>query len=193
MSFFEKLEIWKEEYLFLKYAFLNFKDYKNLGFNLPIGLILIFLAIAFPIMVFFINNKKNTTCFAMKQLVRHEAFSEESAKNLTTLRLFNNKLFKKMLLSGGQIASIIKIVGYEKPSYEEYLKAKKEKKKLSKINFSEIKIFISEEKKEEAETIAEAEITPIWKPIVISVAGIAILALLFIFMPEILTLLNSSI
>ena len=82
MSFVEKLEIWKEEYLFLKYAFLNFKDYKNLGFNLPIGLILIFLAIAFPIMVFFINKKKNTTCFAMKQLVRHEAFSEESAKNL---------------------------------------------------------------------------------------------------------------
>ena len=45
MSFFEKLEIWKEEYIFFKYALLNFKDYKNLNFNFPIGIILILLAV----------------------------------------------------------------------------------------------------------------------------------------------------
>ena len=70
MSFFEKLEAWKEEYLFLKYVFLNFKDYKNLGFNFPIGIILIIFAVAFPLTVFFINSKKNTITFAIKQLDR---------------------------------------------------------------------------------------------------------------------------
>ena len=193
MSFFEKLEAWKEEYLFLKYVFLNFKDYKNLGFNFPIGIILIIFAVAFPLTVFFINSKKNTITFAIKQLVRHEASSEESAKSLSTLRLSKTKTFKKMLVSGGQLSSMIKIVGYQKPSYEEYIKAKKEKKESAKINFDEIKIFLSAESKERAETIAEAEITPIWKPLLISAAGVLLIALLFIFMPEILNILNNNI
>lgn len=193
MSFFEKLEIWKEEYVILRHVFLNFKDYKNLNFNFPIGIILILFMIAFPIAVFFINNKRNTISFAMKQLVRHEAFDEESAKSLSALRLSNVKSFKKMLTSSGQLSSMIKIVGYEKPSYEDYIKAKKEKKNLEKPNFEEMKIFISEDSREKAETIAESEITPIWKPILIASVGVLILVLLFIFMPEILEFLNNSI
>lgn len=193
MSFFEKLEAWKEEYLFLQYVFLNFKDYKNLGFNFPIGLILIFFAIVFPIAVFVINKRKNTVTLVVKQLTRHEAFSEESAKTLSALRLSNIKSLKKSLFYGGQLSSMIKIVGYQKPSYEEYVKSKKEKKKLDKPNFDEMKIFISPDSKEKAETIAEAEITPIWKPVVISAAGVIIIAILFIFMPEILDFLNKSI
>ena len=193
MSFFEKLEIWKEEYVILRHVFLNFKDYKNLNFNFPIGIILILFMIAFPIAVFFINKKRNTISFAMKQLVRHEAFNEQSAKSLSALRLSNLKSFKKMLTSSGQLSSMIKIVGYQKPSYEDYIKAKKEKKNLEKPNFEEVKIFISEDSREKAETIAESEITPIWKPILIAAVGVIILVLLFIFMPEILDFLNSSI
>lgn len=193
MSFFEKLEALKEEYLFFEYLFLNFKDYKNLGFNLPIGLILVFFAVAFPLAVLFINSKKNTITFAVRQLVRHEAFDESSAKSLSSLRLSQSKSFKKMLVSGGELSSMIKIVGYEKPSYEDYVKLKKENKNTAKINFDEIKIYLKTESKEKAYTIAEAEITPIWKPILIIASGILILALLFIFMPEILNLLNESL
>ncbi len=192
MSFFEKLEVWKEEYLFLKYVFLNFKDYKNLNFNFPIGLILLFFIIAFPITVFFINKKKNTVTFAVKQLLRHEALDEESAKTLSSLRLSKSKSFKRMIVSGGQLSSMIKIVGYKKPSYEEYIEAKKEKK-TEKINLDEIKIFLSKDSKKKAETIAEAELTPIWKPILISLAGIIIIAILFVFMPEILDFLNNAL
>lgn len=193
MSFFEKLEALKEEYLFFEYLFLNFKDYKNLGFNFPIGLILVFFAVAFPLAVLFINSKKNTITFAVRQLVRHEAFDESSAKSLSSLRLSQSKSFKKMLVSGGELSSMIKIVGYEKPSYEDYVKLKKENKNPEKINFDEIKIYLKSESKEKAYTIAEAEITPIWKPILIIASGILILALLFIFMPEILDFLNKSL
>lgn len=193
MSFFEKLEALKEEYLFFEYLFLNFKDYKNLGFNFPIGLILVFFAVAFPLAVLFINSKKNTITFAVRQLVRHEAFDESSAKSLSSLRLSQSKSLKKMLVSGGELSSMIKIVGYEKPSYEDYVKLKKENKNPEKINFDEIKIYLKSESKEKAYTIAEAEITPIWKPILIIASGILILALLFIFMPEILDFLNKSL
>ncbi len=193
MSFFEKLEVWKEEYLLLKYIFLNFEDYKNLGFNFPIGLILLFSIIAFPIAVFFITRKKNTVTFVVKQLLRHEALNEESAKTLSELRLSKIKSLRKMLFSVGQLSSMIKTVGYKKPSYEEYVKAKKEKTKVENPNLDEIKIFISEDGKEKAQTIAESEITPFWKPILISFVGIIIITILFICMPEILNFLNNSL
>lgn len=190
MSFFEKLEVWKEEYLLLKYIFLNFEDYKNLGFNFPIGLILLFSIIAFPIAVFFITRKKNTVTFVVKQLLRHEALNEESAKTLSELRLSK---IKSLRFSVGQLSSMIKTVGYKKPSYEEYVKAKKEKTKVENPNLDEIKIFISEDGKEKAQTIAESEITPFWKPILISFVGIIIITILFICMPEILNFLNNSL
>ncbi len=193
MTFFEKLEIWKTENIFLKHLFLDFKDYKNLNFNFPIGLILIFFMIAFPIAVFLINHRKNTIATCIKQLLRYEALDEESARSLSTLRLSKSKSLKRMLLSGGQLSSMVKIAGYKKPSYEEYLKAKKEKKKIEKFKFDDAKIYLLKEKKEEAEDIAVAGTASILRPIIISLAGMIIIAILFIFMPDILNLLNSSL
>ena len=193
MSFFEKLEIWKEDYIFLKYVLLNFKDYKNLGFNFPIGIILILLAFALPIAVFIVNHRKNSIAICVKQLLRHDAIGEGGAKDLKSLRLSKFSSIKKMLLRGGQFSSMVKIEGLKKPSYEEYTKDLKEKKKSQKINFNEIKIYLSEEKKKEAELIASNGITPLWKPAVISFSIVLIIALLFVFMPEILTLINSNV
>ena len=98
-----------------------------------------------------------------------------------------------MLKSGGELASMIKIVGFQKPTYEDFIKANKQQRKAEQINLEEAKIYLCSESKEKAYRIAEVEITPIWKPIVISAAGIIILALLFIFMPEILNFLNNSL
>ena len=186
MSFFEKLEVWKEEYLFLKYVFLNFNDYKNLGFNFPIGIILILLAIVLPAAFFFINQRKNTVTLCVKQLIRHGAVGETSAKSLSSLRLDKSKSLKHMLLSSGRLSSMVKIAGYEKPSYEEYSKELKS-------NLNEAEIYLSEDKIKEAEAIVSTGTSSIIKPILISVATVIILAALFICMPELLDLINSSI
>jgi len=191
MSFFEKLEVWKEEYLFLRYVFLNFNDYKNLGFNFPIGIILILLAIALPVAVFSINTRKNTVATVIKQLLRHGAVGEENAKGLKSLRLSKVKSLGRMLLSGGQFSSIVKIKGYVKPSYEEYIKDSK--KKPTRLKLDEIEIYLEEQKLKEAETIASVGTSSILKPIIISAIIIIILAAIFIALPEILEFINSSI
>lgn len=193
MSFFEKLEIWKEENILLQHIFLNFKDYKNLNFNFPIGFILIFFMIAFPIAVFLINHTKNTVATCIKQLLRHEALSEDSAKNLSQLRLSKYKGLRKMLLSSGELSSMVKIAGYKKPSYDEYMKAKKEKRKIETVDFDNAKIYLSENNIDHARDIASIGTSSIWKPILVSIAGVIVIALLFVFMPTLLDLLNSSL
>ena len=193
MSFFEKLEIWKEEYVFLKYVFLNFNDYKNLNFNFPIGIILLLSAIVLPFAIFFANHRKNVITTCAKQLIRHDALGEEKAKSLKTLRLSKIKTLKKMILSGGKISSMVKIAGYQKPSYEEYLKEAKNKNKTKILITEDTKIYLSEEMIKESEELASTGESAIWKPILISVATVSIITILFIFMPEILELINSSI
>lgn len=193
MTFFEKLEALKKENIFLQLVFSNFSDYKNLNFNFPIGLIIIFLAIGFPIMVFIINHRKNTVAICIKQLLRHDAIGEDNAKSLSALRLSGMKTLKKMLLAGGQLSAMVKIANYQKPSYDDYIKARKEKKKIEKPDLDSAKIYLTEEGKERADDIAAAGVSSIWKPIIISLVGIIILAVLFVFTPDLLTLLNSSL
>ena len=98
MSFFEKLEVWKQENIFLKYVFLNFNDYKNININIPVGLILILFALILPVIVLLTNKRRNIITFTVKQLVRHDAFSEDKAKTLSALRLSKIKSLRKMSL-----------------------------------------------------------------------------------------------
>ena len=193
MTFFEKLELWKKENIFLQHVFLNFNEYSNLNFNFPIGFILILFALLFPIAVFLINHRKNTLALCMNQLLRHEAVGEENAKSLSALRLAKSKSLKKMLLSSGRLSSMVKISGYKKPSYDEYIKAKKEKKSILKPDIESAKIYLTKESFEDAEDIASVGVASIWKPIIISISGVAIITLLFIFMPNLLNLLNSAL
>ena len=92
---------------------------------------------------------------------------------------------------------MVKIAGYKQPSYEDYIKERKEKKKdkkkPEKLNLDEAKIYLTEEHHDKAKEIASSEITPIWKPILIIVAGILIITAVLILMPELLELLNSSL
>ena len=193
MSFFEKLELWKEENIILRHIFLNFKDYKNLNFNFPIGFILVIFILAFPIAVFFINHRKNTITTCIKQLLRHDALNEQSAKTLSELRLSKCKSLKRMLLSSGQLSSMVKIVGYKKPSYDEYVAARKEKKKIEAPDLERAKIYLSEEYSEKGADIASIGTSSIWKPIIVSLVGVIIVGILFVFMPKLLELLNSSL
>ena len=98
-----------------------------------------------------------------------------------------------MLTSSGRLATMVRIANYEQPSYEEYIEKQKTKKKIDKIKLDEAKIYLVTDKQKEAESIASIGTTSIWKPTLISIATIVILAILFILMPEILELINSSI
>ena len=194
MSFFEKLELWKEEYLILKYVFLDFSDYKNLVISFPIGLFLIFMTLAFTVAAFVINHRQNLINGCVRQLVRHEAIGEEAAKSLKELRLDSSNALSKMILGNGQLAKFVKIKGYEKPSYEEYMqKSPKERRELYAVNLKEAKIYLAPEMKDKANKIALAKRSTALRPMILSIVFALICAALFISMPELLELLNEAV
>jgi hypothetical protein len=190
---FEKLEQWKEEYLFVKYVFLNTGDYSNIKISFPIGMFLILIAVAFTAAAFVINHRKNSISLCVRQLIRHGAVGEENAKTLKKLRLDGKRGIKRMLLSGGQLSSMVEIKGRTKPSYEEFVKDSKKRKNALEVDFASAEIYLKEEAKESAELIASKGESSILKPILVSAGFVLICAALFISMPEILELINSSI
>ena len=194
MSFFEKLELWKEEYLILKYVFLDLSDYKNLVVSFPIGLFLIFMTVAFTAAAFVINHRQNLISYCVRQLVRHEAVGEGNAKGLKELRLTNSKTLRKMILGNGQLAKYVKILGFTKPSYEEYMsKSPKERRTLYSFDLEGYKIYIPEDMKDGANKIALEKRSTALRPIILSIVFALISAILFISMPEILELLNDAV
>ena len=194
MTFFEKLALWKEEYPFLKYFLLDLSDYENINFRFPIGIILTVFAIVFPIAFFIINANKNKTAFVIKQLVRHEAFGEENAKSLAKLRINLTLSLKRMLLSHGKLASIVKIKSYEKTSYENFVKSgKKERKEFLSPDLSNAELYIEDGKKDAAEAIAAEGVSNVLKPILASIVFIAISLTLLFVSPYLLEFLNARL
>lgn len=194
MTVFEKIEALKEEFLFFKHLFLDFSDYSNFKISFPIGLVLFFMAIALPICVFFISYREAVISKIAVQLLRHEATSEERAATLSTLRL-NEKKYKRAISGGGRLSAIVARAGFQNPRYEEYLKILKQKKKGSEldIDFESECFYVLPEKVSEAKRLAESDRSTLIKPIIISAGILAVLALLFIFMPEILEAMNTWI
>ncbi len=192
MNIFEKIEVWKDEYIFLKHLFLDFSDYPNLAITFPIGLVLFFCAIALPLCVFFISYKEAVASKIASQLLRHDAISEDKAQTLAKLRL-NEKKYKKALSSSGKLAGIVARAGYSKPSYEEYLKASRKKKSTPAfdIDFESECFYIRTEELDSAKRLAEQDRSTLLKPIILSASLLVIFAVLFIVMPDLLSVLNT--
>ncbi len=193
MNIFEKIEALKEEYLFFKHLFLDFSDYSNIKISFPIGLVLLFLCIAFCVSVFVISYNEATNAKIAVQLLRHEAKSEDSALTLTKLRL-NEKRYKKALSRGGRLSRLVLRAGFSSPTYEDYVKApKNEKDKLFAPVSDNDKFYISKDGVDYAEHLAATDRSTVLKPLALSFAILVIFALLFIFMPDILRAVNSWI
>ncbi len=193
---FEKIEQWKEEYVIVKRIFLDFKDYPNLKISFPIGFFLILMAIALPIAIFFINKKKNDITLLSKQLIRHGAVDEDNAKTLKELRLHTVPSIRRALIrGGGQIASLVTFVGFQKMSYQSYNDLPKEEKKKFNFNRPDLehsKFYVKEGKLDYVKNISSLDIASILKPIIISAICVAVLAIIFFTMPNILEALDSS-
>ena len=109
------------------YLSLNLNEYENIGMNLPIVKLILAVAVAFIVAIIIINYSKSNLYLMVKQLMRHGAMGEESAKTLSELKLNEIRGIKRALVNSSQMKSIVATVGEEKLSYEEYLDYKKEK------------------------------------------------------------------
>ena len=175
-----------------KYFLLNLKDYPNIGIDLEINKILLFLVIGAVIALVLVGIRRTAISLVVKGLLRREAKDEESAKTLNELRA--NKLAVRMLLcaSGGRLSKIITRVGAPKYTYEEYVAlTKKRGYKEEKIDFTTAKFYIPTDKADEAKSIYDKSESPMFHTVLSCVLLVALYVCLLFGMPGILDFINS--
>ena len=169
--------------LLKKYLFLNLSYYFS-GVDFNINIFLLAIALGMCIACIFITISKRNMTLIIKQLTRHEAFDEASAKTLGELKIERGFKVRYSLSHRGQLTHIVKLAGgypFEK---------KAEGKKEEKIDFDTARFYICAEGRDRATRIIDQK-----EPSYLNMAlGCVLILMLFItltfFVPEILYLIT---
>ncbi len=185
--------MWKKLYydLFL----INLKDYKNIGIDLQINVLLLCLFLALCVSFFVINHHRATTQIIVKQLMRHNANDKDSAKTLEELGLDGSASAKRMLSAGGQITKLVARVGEKTYTYEEYKKlmGKKGGVPKEKIDLACAKFYVRAEAKERISFIVDTYGSSVLRTALYCILTLAIYICIALCMPEILSFINNYI
>lgn len=116
-----------------KYILLNLGDYEAFeGLNFYATAFLWCLTVFIFIGIFVSNNRRNKMIRITKQILRHGARDESSAKTLQELGLDSGYSTKKLLAFGSRLSRTVKRVSEKEITYEEYITYEKSKKALKK-------------------------------------------------------------
>lgn len=173
---------------FEDYLFLNLKDYLDPGLDFPINIFLLSIAIGLCIATVLITIHKRYTTRLIKQLLRHNATTEESAKALSDLRIKPTFFLKGALSRSGQLTDMVKRVGEYKYTYQEYVALQKKKGfRDKKIDFATAKFYISSEKLDRAKRINESPYPSYINAALTCLLILSIFVIVSLFMPEFLS------
>lgn len=174
------------------YLLINFKDYIDPGIDFPINIFLLSIAVGLCIASVLITIHRRYTATLIKQLMRHNAIDEASAKSLKELRIEPTFFIRAALnRKSGQLANLIKCAGAKTYTYEEYSKLQKTKGfRDEKINFDEAKFYINAEQMPRARRINDMGLPSYFQTILGCLLILIIFISVTLFMPEILTLLT---
>ena len=175
------------------FILLDISDYENFGISFPLGIFITVFTVAMIACCFFISYQKMCVSEILQKLLRKNATDETSALTLKELRCDTAKA-RNTLRRGGKISHLVKTVGEEKMSYEEYVAlSKKRGFKESKTDYDTARFYINEEMLSYAENEVKNN-TPSWlHPVFISLALVAIWLALALFANDILTVINNSL
>lgn len=178
--------------LIYDFFFINLKDYPNIGIDFEINVFLLVLTVALAVCFFVANHYRSTMQLITKQLERHGAKDEESAKTLAELGLERSAWLKWALSHSGQLTRIVGRVGEKIYTYEEYVALSKQKGgiKDEKIDFAEARFYIRESANERAKHIIENYGTSTFRAILYCVLFLALYVCIALSMPEILSIIN---
>ena len=105
------------------YFLVDLADYFDIGTSFYINVCVLAIFIAYVGVVLFTSYYRKAMYFSVKQLLRHGADSEESAKTLAEIGLGENRAVKRLLSREGQLTNVVCRVGEVRYTYEEYLEA----------------------------------------------------------------------
>lgn len=93
-----------------KYLSINLNDYSNIGIDLEISKILFCFLVGLIIATVIVNYRRASMILIIKKLLRHEVFSEDSAKSLSELDA-NSLGVRLSLTSDKRTMSMVKRAG----------------------------------------------------------------------------------
>jgi len=176
---------------YLKYICLNLKDYPAVGIDLEINKLLLIVMTAIIIGTVIINRKRALITLTVSKLLRREAIGEENSVALKHLGI-DTKAVIRLLLGGGQIKTLVKIVGEVTPTYEEYVAKMKDKGyKGETVDLDSAELYLDREQLDTAKRIAQNRSSSPVNTLLFCVLVFAVFVCLILLMPEILTLLNN--
>lgn len=183
------------EKLYYDLFLINLKDYNNIGINLEINVLLLYIFIALCVCFFVVNHHRSTMQLIVTQLLRHGAEAEDSAKTLEELGLDTSGKVKYMLRAGGQISKIVARVGEKVYTYEEYSRLIKKHGKIpkDKIDFASARFYIRPQAKERVNFIMETYGSSILRTCLYCVLALALYICIALCMPEILSFINTQL
>ena len=171
--------------MFLKlleeYFFLNLNYYFK-GVDFQINIFLLSLAFGMSAAAILVTVYKRNQMNIVRQLIRHGANSEESAKTLSELCITPGFIVRSSLSKRGQLSSVIAMVGgfpFEKKS---------EGRREEKIDFSTARFYIKNP--DRAAKINEENIPSYLGTAIISIIVILITVIVTLFMPYILSFIT---
>ena len=173
------------------FLLLDLNQFENFGIYFPIGAVFSLMALAFSVAVFISNYHKRYTTQLLRQLIRHKAFDEDSAKTLNALRVDKLLGLKSALTRNGQLTYMVRRVGETKQTYEEYVAmSKKRGHKDEKIDFDDARFHIDPQRIDRAKRLVETTNAEWWRPAIMALVIIAIWVVAALFLPDLLEALN---
>ena len=173
---------------------LNLNEFANIDIDIYINLLFLAIAVAIIVIAFLFDFSRGITYTAVKQLVRHEANDENSAKTLSELGLSKSKFVRFMLSGAGELTRAVLRVGSPKIDYDSFMKLnREERKKLFLIDFDTETFYLSEEGKKRADRILSRYEFSIPRFVAFAVFVILIWGAVCAFSYEIFSYINSII
>ena len=177
-----------------EYLSLNLKDYENIGIDFEINKFLILVGLSLCVASFVISRRRALLCEMIKQLFRHGATSEDSAKTLVELGLLGSRGIRRALSSDSQMRRLVSFVGEKRLSYEEYVALSREKKKTLDVpDFNTARFYVPERSLDRAKHVYNTYSTSLFHTVLVCLLCISVTVCLVMLSPSIASLLNSSL
>lgn len=173
------------------YINLNLKDYKNIGIDLEITKLLGLIFIGAMVAAVLLNLTKASSATVIKALLRHECKTEDGAKSLTELRISTPFTRHVAFSDYGRLKRLLRRVGEVEYSYDEFVRLQKEKKKPASLDRATTKLYIPEERLDEAKRLFDKGSPTVLDSVLICVLLLALYVCLLFIMPSALSFINS--
>jgi len=175
-----------------EYLSLNLSDYENIDVNFEINKFILLCAVALCFVAFYVNYRRSILVSTVRQLIRHGAKDEESARTLSELGLADSRGIRKAIFEDSRLRRMITIVGEVRPTYEEYMESMKKKEKPASPDPLAARIYIPAEAQERAKHVYNTYDTSLVKTTLSCIFIFSLAVCVTLILPSLLSVIDEA-